>query len=259
MENSTLFETFITKAGSIPGVKVDRTQYLTKEFGRKHNDILPLIIEKGPLEAGISKNELSKIADSSIENETMITTAISTATGIPGGLLMGVTIPGDIMQFYTHVLIIVQKLMYLYGWDEDIFDSNGNIDDDTMNVIILYVGTMFGVKAASSALVKIAANSTAKFAKGLVKKSMIKAGFINSAKFFINICKAIGIKTTFRLGSKVATKAIPVISAVFSGVITYASFKPMCKKLKKYLESGIIDNIENEDDVDVILESESIS
>ena len=30
--------------------------------------------------------------------------------------------------------------MYLYGWEDDIFDSAGNIDDATMNVLILYVG-----------------------------------------------------------------------------------------------------------------------
>lgn len=251
--SNNVFEIFISKAGSLPGVKVDREEYLRKTFHRKceTKEKLNAIIQKGPIGAGVPLKEVGKIADQAITNETISTTGISFVTGIPGGLFMGIAIPGDVLQFYVHILIIVQKLMYLYGWEDDVFDSAGNIDDETMNVLILYVGTMFGIKTASATLVKLAAVNTAKMARGVIVKNIMKGGV--SRTLIKKLVKAIGIKSTVKGAFKVGTKAVPVISAVLSGAITMASFVPMTKKLKKYLETGQIDNIDKETEVEEIL------
>jgi hypothetical protein len=49
------------------------------------------------------------------------------------------------------------------------------------------------------------------------------------------IASAIGVKMTKAVFTKGVGKIIPVVGAVASGGITYALFKPMSLKLKKYL------------------------
>lgn len=98
---------------------------------------------------GIPIDMLNKIANGAIKLETSKTTALSTAAGMPGGLAMIGTIPADLAQYYAHVFRIAQKLAYVYGY-KDI-----DLDDATQNVLMIFLGVMFGVQAATAALAKL--------------------------------------------------------------------------------------------------------
>lgn len=63
------------------------------------------------------------------------------------------TIPADLTQYFGHVLRILQKLIYLYGWEE-LSSMDGNIDDETTNILTLFVGVMFGVNGAATTITK---------------------------------------------------------------------------------------------------------
>ena len=246
------FETFLENLSSVPGVKVNRESFLRSAFqSKEYRWKLQEIIQIGPIEAGIPIEKIGKIADKIIAKETMWTTGISAVAGIPGGTALFATVSGDLINFYAHIFIIVQKLMYLYGWEEDIFGDSGDIDNDTMNVLIIYIGSMFGIGTASNILVKSVSVSATKMARGVIVKNFIKGGV--SRTIIKKIIQAIGVKSTIKGVISVGSKSVPVVSGVLSGGVTFFTFSPMTKKLKRFLQKGQIKNIENEKDVDEIL------
>ena len=94
-----MLEEIISKAIQIPGVKVDRNKFLAEVFSSKV-DLLENIINNDPIEAGITREEISNIANKLIIKRTSQSSIVSFAAGIPGGLAMAATIPADILQVY---------------------------------------------------------------------------------------------------------------------------------------------------------------
>lgn len=107
-------EAIISNVIQIPGVKVDRKKFLADCFAKEKTNIQK-IVDLGPIEAGCSREMLSRIANKLILTRTSSSSAASFAMGLPGGLLMGATIPGDAMQFFGMSLRLAQELAYLYG------------------------------------------------------------------------------------------------------------------------------------------------
>ncbi len=233
-ESNNFFSIFLGKVGSIPGVQVNRENYLRSVFRKEYKGKMEQILLEGPINAGVPMNVINKYADKSIKNEALLTTGASFLSGLPGGIAMGISIPGDILNYYARIFIIVQKLMYLYGWEDDIFDSNGEIDDTTMNALIIYIGFMMGVKPASTLLAHFAAKNVTKMASGVIAKSIIKNGA--SRRIIIKIVQMIGVKSSVKGAFTVGTKAVPVISGFVSGGITAATFIPSTKKLQNFFK-----------------------
>src|SRR5436305_1509054 len=100
-ESNHSLEVILTNALKVPGVKVNRSEFLTKTLeeyvGYKG---LPDLLEKGPVEAGVSIHILDKIARSLVEKRTLQSSGASFAAGIPGGIAMAATIPADTLQFF---------------------------------------------------------------------------------------------------------------------------------------------------------------
>lgn len=243
------FETFLAKAGSIPGIRVDREAFLRKTFEKsKFNKHMDGILQKGPLETGISLKTVGRMADESIMAEAVKTITLSTAAGMPGGWGMAATIPADILQFYAHSFRVIQKLMYLYGYQDDIFDGDGNIEDETVTMLVLYLGVMSGVGLAGKALADLT-RTAAKKMVWEISKTTIKKFFTNKTfrKIVLKIIQIIGAKTSTKYIISIPGKAIPVIGGVTSGLLTAVFFVPASKKLKKYFETGELERIEAEE------------
>lgn len=129
--------------------------FLRKQFYKYYpQEVIELAIRKNPASAGIPSAKIEKLAKPCINNETMRVTSISAAAGIPGGFAMIGTIPADVAQYFAHIIRVLQKLVYLYGWKE-IYNSDDSFDDETMNQLTLFLGVMFGVNAANTAITKI--------------------------------------------------------------------------------------------------------
>ena len=123
----------------VPGIRVNREQFLRKELQSK---CTPEAIEKAvsstPLRAGIPQELINGIADEVIQYERVCVSGISTALGMPGGVAMAATIPADIAQYYGYMLRATQKLMYLYGFPQIDVEENGQVfDSETMNLLVL--------------------------------------------------------------------------------------------------------------------------
>lgn len=129
MENIN-FEMVLNSATKLPLVKISRDDFLKKELALyvSSSDV-DIAIAKTPSTAKIPIEVINTIAKNCINYETNKVSAISFASGIPGGLAMIGTIPADMIQFTAHQLRIAQKLAYLYGWTE--LFGEGGMDDGT--------------------------------------------------------------------------------------------------------------------------------
>lgn len=228
MSELVSWDKVMNTALSMPMVKVDRTAFLTKEFSMYDN--ADQLRDKRPIDL-FDAEAIERAARGVINSHLATATVTSTAAGIPGGLAMAATMPADIAQYYWHVLVVAQKLGYLYGWP-DLLDDKGQITEGTRNVLTLFVGVMFGAQAASKLVGEIAKRVSLQAAKRLPQQALTKTIYYPVIK---QVAKWIGVKMTKDTFGKSVGKAIPILGGVLSGAITAFSFKPMAEKLQKHL------------------------
>ena len=224
----------------IPGVHIDREEFLRKQFMKNYaNDVIQDAVKFNPAHAGITVEEIDNIADQVIQYERNCVSGISLALGAPGGVAMVATLPTDIAQYYGYMLRAIQKLLYLYGFPEINVENGVNIDDETMNLITLCLGVMYGVEG-SVASIKVLSNALGKgVEKKLLQKALTKGTFYPIVK---KISRWFGVYMTKQVFAGFFRKAIPVVGGVVGGGITYLSFKPCCDNLKKSLQDTALCN-----------------
>ena len=237
----------------IPGVHIEREEFLRKQFMKNYsNDVIQDAIKFNPAHAGITVEEIDNIADQVIQYERNCVSGISLALGAPGGVAMVATLPADIAQYYGYMLRAIQKLLYLYGFPEINVENGVNIDDETMNLITLCLGVMYGVEG-SVASIKILSNALGKgVEKKLLQKALTKGTFYPIVK---KISRWFSVCMTKQVFAGFFRKAIPVVGGVVGGGITYLSFKPCCDNLKKSLQDTALCNPSSKksfDEFDVI-------
>lgn len=232
-DSAEQFEMVLSVAAQLPGVKIDREKYLAGALGGKFSpEVVAMAIESSPAAAGIEPEKLSPIADASIRYEATKVTALSAAAGIPGGFAMAGAIPADMAQYFAHVLRIAQKLAYLYGWDNIFSGTEEEIDDETKNLMILFVGVMFGVNGATEAIAQISKVVAAAVEKRLAQEALTKGAIYPVVR---KVATYLGFHMTKSIFSRGVSKVIPVIGGIISGGITLATYAPMSLKLKDYL------------------------
>jgi hypothetical protein len=220
---------------SMPGARVNRDQFL-KDNLRPHvsEDVISHAIDTSPSKAKIDSNVIDRIANGCINYHVSICTSTSFATGLPGGWWAAGTIPADITQYFYHTVIVCQKLLYLYGWP-DLFEEDdfGNVDEETLLKITLFLGVMMGATGANKAVTQLAQEFAKEVVKRLPKQALTKYAVYNISK---QIAKWIGIKLTKETFAKQIGKFIPVIGGVIAGSITFLTLKPMSKRLQHHLK-----------------------
>ncbi len=249
LEKEVALEKIITSAVQIPGVKVDRKKFLAETFAN-HEVIMEDIFELGPIEVGISQEDLSKFANKLILSRTGQSSIASFVAGIPGGLAMAATVPLDVLQFFGMAIRLAQELSYLYGADD--LWQNGQLDDEKVkNQLLLYCGVMFGVSGAVSGVRVLSTQIAKTTLKKLPQKALTKTFWYPMIK---QIGKAIGVKVTKSTVAKGISNAIPVIGGVISGSMNFASMLPMANRLQSALESANFGYTEEdlEKDIDII-------
>lgn len=239
-----------------PGIKIARNEFLRKELMKKYSEeVIEKVIETTPAKAGITVEEINVIADEVIKYERNCVTGISAVLGAPGGVSMVATLPADIVQYYGYMLRATQKLMYLYGFPEINVEEEGQtFDSETLNVLIICFGVMYGVAGANSAVKAMATG----IAKGVSKKIMTTALTKGTLYPIVkSIAKWFGVKMTKKLLAGMVQKALPIVGSAVGGGITYVSFKPCCDKLKASLQDTLLSNpnhIETEEE-NIIIEN----
>ena len=227
-ENTELsLTTVITQALKVPGIQVNRASFLAEHFKNEQPGFISEIIDKGPVEAGLTREELYKKARKIVWDRTLFSSTASFIAGLPGGWTMAATIPADLLQFYAVALRMAQEIMYLYG-EQDLWINGTPDDESVMNQLLLYCGTMFGVSGAASA-VRVMSSALAKqVAKKLPQQALTKTFYYPIVK---SIAKFFGAKMTKDIFAKGLAKAIPIVGGVLSGGITLVSMRPMGLRL----------------------------
>lgn len=229
----TTWNKVMAAAMKIPGVKVDRNSFLRSEL-RQHgcsDSTIENALTNNPAMA-VDRSILDAIATACINSHTTKVTAASTAAGIPGGLWMFGTIPADLAQYYWHILVLAQKLAYVYGFP-DFCDENGHLTDTASDMLTLLVGVMSGVAAANKAINEISKRMAEQMIKRLPRMALTKTVWYPIIK---QVAKWLGVNITKSSFSKGLAKAIPILGGVISGALTYSTFRPACKRLQKKLQ-----------------------
>jgi uncharacterized membrane protein len=222
----------MSAAMDFPGVAVDKSSFLKNELGAycETTEIEDLI--KNGWKSDIDTSILDKAATACINSQTLKVTGVSAVAGLPGGFAMMATIPADMAQYYWHILVIAQKLAYIYGFP-DIRDENGKLTDFAIDQLTLFVGAMSGVEVAKQGIKKAAALLAENVAKKLPQQALTKGMIYPIVK---QVAKWLGVSLTKQSFSKGISKFIPLVGGLISGGLTYITFKPMAIRLQKEMK-----------------------
>lgn len=228
------FENVLATAMKAPGVKVNRVKFLRKELKKYcSDDVISSAINSNPAKAGIPRELIDKISKQIINYETTKVTGISMAASIPGGAAAVGAAAADITSYFAFILRTVQELAYLYGFEQ--FDLNDDeVDAETMNTVLLFIGVMFGVQGAASTLQKFANVLAKQISKKLAQKALTKGTIYPIVK---KVATSVGIRMTKQLFADTVASAVPILGGALSGGLTYAMFRPGCMKLRRNLRS----------------------
>ena len=229
-QKTAIWPRIFDAAMKLPMAKIDRQSFLRQEFspyfsGKELDHAIA-----DPVGV-VGVKQLDKIADACIRNHLLCVTASSFAAGLPGGLLMSVTIPADVAQTWWHILCLAQKLAYVYGIP-DFCDEHGNLTEVSRDLLTIYVGVMLGASAANKAVGEASRRFAGQVVKRIPKMPLTKYTIYKIAK---QLAGWISVKLTKDSFAKSLAKAVPVVSGFICGAITFATFRPAAKRLQKKL------------------------
>jgi hypothetical protein len=227
-DGSGSFEVIMSNALKLPGVKVDRKEFLAKSFSNYvPSETLGEIVENGPIEAGVDIATINKIAKKLVINRTLTSSSVSFAAGLPGGLAMFATIPADTFQFFGVALRLAQEIGYLYGY-EDFWDDEGLNPERVNGDLVLFLGVMFGVGGSVAAIKVISSKMSQQALKKIPNIALTKTFYYPIIK---KIAGVIGVKLTKDTFAKGVSKIIPIIGGLISGGLTFTSMSKMGNRL----------------------------
>ncbi len=228
---------FLNGILKMPGAKINRESFLRNTFKGLSEEKIMQCLTESPAKV-IPAEEIDKAASSVINSHTVKVTAISTVSGIPGGLALLATIPADLANYYYHIVSVGQKLGYLYGFP-DMVDNKGKLTPDGEIMLTAFIGVMNKVQMANELIKKIASEVAKRMSEETAKRI---AGNILSKQIVSQAVETIATKLGTQITSKTAgrgiSKAIPIVSGLICGGLTYATFKPQSKRLHQVLKAN---------------------
>lgn len=223
----------------IPGVKIDRTAFLQNQLSQFLPDsTVQEAIRSNPSAANIPQRLIDRIALSTSKNHIRVASAASFALGLPGGAFVVASIPVDASQFFAQVIILAQKLAYLYGWPD--FDDENN-NEVLIDMLMMFFAVMLSVQGANKLMINVANRFAIEIAKRVPRIALTKFAWYKLLKV---VLKWVGVKVTKDAFAKSLAKIIPVVGGVVSGGITYTMMSTMSKRLIKQLKETDLNNID---------------
>lgn len=103
-----------------------------------------------PPHSFLSVKELNHIANQEIRRHTELLAMGSAGSSLTGCIATWVGIPTELAQYSVNLVLLIQKLAYLYGWDD--FYSYGAVTAETKARITFMMGSMLGIREADALL-----------------------------------------------------------------------------------------------------------
>ena len=231
------FEQVLLMAIKVPGVRIKRDEFLNKELSKYCNEGQVLsAVKYNPARAGVLKDVVNKISLDAIASETRKVVGVSVAASIPSSAAAPIAISAasaDIVSFFAFVLRAVQKLAYLYGFKEFGMEDE-DVDSDTMDLMLVFLGVMFGVHGASAALDKLAQVMAGQDTKEMGKEALTKTLVYPIIK---EIAAKVGVQMSRQVFADTVASAVPIVGAALSGGLTFMMYRPCCMRLRRNLMS----------------------
>jgi len=225
------FNDVLAEVVKIPGVRIEREEFLKHNFSSKFaDDMVRKIVQTSPIRAGVSGSVLDEIARECIDYEQLKVSILSFGTGFFG--LPGM--PADLAQYLAHVLRISQKLAYVYGYPKIISVESG-MDEKTKGMILLFIGLMYGVNGANKVIAEVSKSLAAKLAKDIGKTAVTRTAWYPLLK---ELGKSVGIKVTKDYVAKGVGKAFPLLGAVVGFGVSYYAFGEGSERLYESLRKN---------------------
>ena len=152
LKNNLSAENILLKALNTPGVRINRSRFLRRELKLFFTeDEIRAAIRFNPAGAGIPKEKINGIAQGIINRESNEVTGFSVLASLPVSALpaaVAAAVTADIVAYFAHILIVVQKLAYLYGFD-DFGLGKDEISPEAMEQIMIFLGVMFSIRGSA--------------------------------------------------------------------------------------------------------------
>lgn len=162
----------ISSVIKMPRMKIDREIFLRAEFDNSDE-----IVEKGPVEAGFSREELKEKATEILQKRAAQLKLTPDAES--GELSEDMNLPKEILHFYSVALQFAQEIAYLYG-EKDMWKAAKNGTADVNKQLALYCAVMLGYTGASQT-VRVLATSLKKELKRKVFSKVVYYPVIKTA------------------------------------------------------------------------------
>lgn len=228
-----VWDQVLQKALSLPGARVDRISFLRSQLHNYCDESqVKKALEDKPANAGISSEQIDRLADSCIKSHVLKASALSFGTGVWGGWAMLVSLPADLAQFYWHAIVLSQKLAYLYGWP-DILEE-GEADEETRMRVTMLIGVMLGAGQAKKVIDQMATQFSKQIVRRLPRYALTKTAYYPLIK---QVGRWIGISITKNTFARGVARIVPIVGGIISGGLTKFMMQSMAKKLKKHLRT----------------------
>ncbi|OFN54625.1 ABC transporter ATPase [Streptococcus sp. HMSC034B05] len=241
----------INAASQLPFVKVDREEFLRKQF--KDSRYLDSILEHGPQKV-FTPEALRKRAEKIIKDSTTKTSFTSFVAGLPSNPVTAAVAGGaDVAQYMGFALNLAQQIAYLFG-EDDLYEGNyKELPEEVQIRVISYLGIMFGASGASALIANVSKAAGMNLGKKVAQKALTKTAWYPLVK---KVGTIIGVNITKKSVGSIITKTIPIIGGLASGGITYITFKPMGARLADTFEKILNGEFEVEFDIEDELKPE---
>lgn len=214
----------------MPRIKIDRDSFLLAEFNNNRE-----IIEKGPVQAGCSREELKEKATEILNrkiSESKLTPDEETAE-----LSENMNLPKDILHFYSIALKFAQEVAYIYG-EQNLWKAGKGDTSDVRKQLTLYCTTMLGYTSASQTARVVATSLKKELKRKVVSKVVYYPAIKTAAKI---IGKDV---TTDDISDGISE--IPAIGDAFSEEITSNSLQTMGTRLIETFDRACFECAEEE-------------
>lgn len=211
----------------IPGISINREKFIGKYFSPECKSISNENFKS------VSIQKRDKIARKIIIFHCLTCSFLSFLAGIPEKYFLILSIPFDILQCYINILLVAQKLVFIY-----------ELPDNEINSSKLLLVSFF------SQMVKTrnVNNKIKTISKTVIKQSLKKApGFtvktLGLRTFTKQIIKWFTVSTYKVTTTSLYFKIIPFTGGLISCILTLITFIPTCRKFKNHLKSNFQENM----------------
>lgn len=151
--------------------------------------------------------------------------------GIPGGPAAVAAGGADVAQYFGFAINLAQKIAYLFG-EDDLFTDESELNEGAKVRVLAYLGVMLGASGSAMLVGKLAREVGENMGKKITQQALTKTVWYPLPK---KIGAMVGKQVVKESVGRAVTKVVPVVGGAISGVITYATFKPMGGRLADVL------------------------